>query len=113
MTTPATIDRDAVKVWAKLDLARTDDDGVLDQVVAAVVAQVDAYPNAPRTADGGWADSTRLAAVMLAARLFKRRNSPQGVEAFTSEGAAVYVARYDPDIARILKVDTFSPPQVG
>ena len=48
---------------------------------------------------------------MLAARLFRRRNSPGGVEAFTD--GAVYVARTDPDVAALLSIGPYKPPQVG
>lgn len=51
-------------------------------------------------------------ASMLAARLFRRRNSPAGVETFTDQGA-VYVQRNDPDIAQLLRLGTYAPPQVG
>lgn len=59
-----------------------------------------------------WAPTTVLAATMFAARLYQRRNSPNGVEA-VGEMGTTYVARYDPDIARMLYLDSFQLPQVG
>ena len=92
------------------------DDPNLLLCVAAVNAMVAALPTAAKvtTEAGGeqWADQTVTGAIMLAARLVRRRNSPAGVEAFTDTGAA-YVARYDPDIARMLRLDRFTPPQIG
>ena len=51
-------------------------------------------------------------ATMLAARLWRRRNSPSGVEAFTDQGA-VYVQRNDPDIGILLRIGSYTSPLVG
>jgi hypothetical protein len=51
-------------------------------------------------------------AVMLATRLWRRKDSPSGVETFTDQGA-IYVSRNDPDVARLLKLGTFAGPGVG
>lgn len=59
-----------------------------------------------------WPPRVIRGATMLAARLFRRRNSPAGVEAFTSEGA-IYVQRNDPDVAMLLQLGSYSPPMVG
>lgn len=53
-----------------------------------------------------------LGSVLLAARLFMRRNSPDGVAAF-SDGSPAYVARTDPDVALLLQLGTNIAPQVG
>jgi hypothetical protein len=50
--------------------------------------------------------------VMLAARLYRRRNSPGGVEDMGNLGA-VYIQRNDPDIAMLLEIGTYKRPQVG
>jgi len=95
--------------WLKLATP----DAVVTTCTAAVVAFVGDLPTAPREADGEtWTAQTDLAATMLAARLVRRRNSPSGVEALTEVGAS-YVSRYDPDVARMLRIDSFVPPQVG
>lgn len=113
-----TFDTAAVKAWLKI--TRADDDALFGVIVAAVVSLVDGLPDIDREASdpltpdvpGAWTDSTVLGALMLAARLYTRRNSPNGVEAFT-DGGATYVARYDPDVARLLHVDGFAKPRVG
>ena len=84
---------------------------------AAAEAFIDTLPDVPmKPADEDgqrvWADQTRLAAIMLASRLYKRRNSANGVEALTGDGAA-YVSRYDSDISRLLRIDGNTRPRVG
>jgi hypothetical protein len=59
-----------------------------------------------------WPAGVKLGAVMLAARLYRRRNSTQGVENF-SEMGATYVARYDSDLDRQLLINQWTPPRVG
>lgn len=59
-----------------------------------------------------WAPDTKLGAIMLGARIWKRRNSPNGIEAL-NEGGATYVSRYDSDIARMLRIDGYELPRVG
>ncbi len=87
-------------------------------VTPAVVAFVDRLPGlrtTTTTTEGNleWAPDVKLAAVMLAARLIRRRNSPQGIAAFTQEGGAAYVSRNDPDVAQLLRLGTFAAPRVG
>lgn len=100
----------AIKAWLKID--RPDDDGILATIAVAVTSLIEDLPDVRRTDTGAWADSTHTAALMLAARLYRRRNSPAGVEAFANQGA-VYVSRYDSDIARLLRIDSYTPPRVG
>jgi hypothetical protein len=56
-----------------------------------------------------WPSYITLGGTMLATRLWRRKDSPSGVEAFT-DGTAFYVQRNDPDVARLLKLTL---PQVG
>jgi len=99
----------------KLQLAITDDrddDRITAQVVAvnrmvrtwrcstAAVGQVE------------WPADIVLGATLLAARFFRRKNSPAGVEAMGSQGA-VYVMRSDPDVAQLLQLGVHSYPTVG
>jgi hypothetical protein len=49
---------------------------------------------------------------MLAARLFRRRNSPAGVEAMGPDGAT-YVMRNDPDIGQLLRLGSWQLPGLG
>lgn len=91
-------------------------------VAPAVWSWVDALPNTTRVplepADPEQPDATMwphpisLGAVMLAARLIRRRNSPHGIESFTADGA-VYVRRTDPDIAQLLHLGPHAKPQIG
>ena len=81
-------------------------------VADAVAAWIDSLPSPLRDEDGGWGASTVMGAVMLTARLIRRRNSPAGIEAFSGDGAT-YVSREDPDVARLLRLGKHKPPQVG
>jgi len=95
------------------------DDPNLKQCVAATNALVAGLPTIATVPDPddpdappGWADQTITGAIMLAARLVRRRNSPAGVEALLDSGPA-YVSRYDSDISRMLRLDRWTPPQIG
>lgn len=59
-----------------------------------------------------WPSYITLGAVMLTTRVWRRKDSPEGVTAFTDQGA-VYVSRNDPDVAQLLKLGTYTPPLVG
>src|SRR5688500_15329229 len=78
-----------------------------DLALAAHVAAVTQLPNAPRIVAGLAEDAVAhpsravLGATMLAFRIYRRRNSASGIEAFGSDGA-VYTQRNDPDIAQLL-----------
>lgn len=65
-----------------------------------------------RWCDNQDTEDIRLGALMLAARVFRRRNSPAGVESLGEMGP-VYVARRDPDLAMLLGLDTWAMPKVG
>ncbi|WP_176484099.1 hypothetical protein [Glutamicibacter sp. BW80] len=52
-----------------------------------------------------------MGAVMLASRLYRRKNSPHGIESVGD--MSTYVSRYDSDISRLLNIDTFRKPLVG
>lgn len=58
-----------------------------------------------------WADDTRLGAMMLAARLYERRDSRGGV--INIGESASYVSRYDSDISRLLRIDNFAKAKVS
>lgn len=51
-------------------------------------------------------------ATMLGARLYRRKNTPDGVAVFSGEGIA-YVRRNDPDIAQLLSLGDYGRPAVG
>lgn len=98
-----------VKNWIKISSA---DDVILTVAVAAANVFVESLPNIDRKEDGSWAETTHLGALLLAAKLYRRTNSANGIESF-GEGGAVYVARYDSDISRMLHIDGFQKPMVG
>lgn len=89
--------------WAKLAGGA---DGAMRSCARAVVALV---ARLPHVAAATWDDDTALGATMLTARLYRRRNSPAGIEAMTELGTS-YVSRYDSDIARLLRIDAFARP---
>lgn len=100
-----------VKDWLRITDAR--DDAVLAIVVPAVNNQVRGWRCSQVAVDAtDWPDRIVAGATMLAARLVRRRNSPSGVEAFSSDGAA-YVSRNDPDVGQLLGLGVHSPPTVG
>lgn len=85
----------------------------LKQCVEATTDYVNSLPVvASLPEEEPWPADVRLGALMLAARLIKRRNSPNGIEA-TTDINVTYTARYDSDIARLLRIDTFRKPMVG
>lgn len=59
-----------------------------------------------------WPAGVDLGAIMLAARLHRRRNSAAGVETFSDMGAS-YVSRYDADLDRQLRINGWTTPVVG
>lgn len=90
--------------WLKLPSGAPDD--AMTACATAVVALINRLGHIETDA---WGDDVELGAVMLTARLHRRRNSASGVEAMTELGAT-YVARYDSDIARLLRIDSFTGP---
>lgn len=122
---PAWLDIADVKAQLRLASADTGDDDLVTRCAAAVEPQVerarpDGWPApAPATRRGDrialpvYAPDaeTYQAAVMLAARLVRRRNSPGGVETFGE--SVTYVSRYDPEIARALRTGLWALPGVG
>lgn len=113
-----------VGTWLGLkpDLMTPAETSLLAQCSAAVEAHVQrcrpdqflvqgVIPNNPPTLIFTPDNEVRTAAVMLAARLYRRRNSPAGVE-LMGESIA-YASRYDPEIDRALRTGYFSSPLVG
>lgn len=98
---------DNVKAWLRITTAT--DDAILDECVAA------ANGLAGRYAGGVDPASLQLGLTMLAARLYRRRLSPEGTHVLSGDAGqvALSVARTDPDIARLLRIDGYTIPQVG
>ena len=100
MLTP-TVLAERVVQWGSLKITAATDESLLN-VCGAVIAYVSALPV---VADGAEAsESVYLGMTMLAARLYKRKDTPNGLESFGEWGSS-YVSRYDPDIARLLRLN--------
>lgn len=88
------------------------DAAALDDIVAAVDEFVRDIPAVilfvtkpdPVPDPFEWPRRYRVGARMLAARLYRRRNSAEGVATFSGEGV-LYVRRNDPDIATLLRLN--------
>lgn len=107
---PATLE--LLKGRLRIDPGDTSRDDDLELLVGAVNSQVRTWPVAQLSADAeAWLQSTVLGAVMLCVRLDARRNSPEGVAEFGSEGP-VYVQRNDPDVAQLLHLGAWARPKV-
>lgn len=105
-----------VKEWLRVAGEDTTDDAV----IAAAVAMAEPYaqrcrpewmlpdPDNPGQQLYQPDAETYQGAVMYAAREFRRRNSPAGVEAFGD--VTSYVSRWDPDIDRALQTGSYARP---
>lgn len=102
------------EVKSLLQISDNVDDADLTLVVAAVNDVVRGLPIAVAVAADAttWPARISRGANMLAVRLFRRRNSPAGVETFGDLGP-VYVQRNDPDIAMLLQIGAYTKPAVG
>lgn len=100
-------------VKAQLSITDAGDDTELTSIVDAVNNEVRTWSiSQDAVGQPEWPARIVQGCTMLAARLFRRKGSPAGVEAFGSLGGA-YVMRTDPDIAMLLKLGTWARPQVG
>lgn len=100
-------------VKGQLNITDATDDAKLTIIVNAVNSLIRTWPVSEAAVGATeWPASIQMGAMLLAARLFRRKNSPAGVEAFGTAGAA-YVMRNDPDIAMMLKLGSWTPGQVG
>jgi hypothetical protein len=110
--TPAWLAPADVKNWLRGHGADVTDDPLIQRAAAAVESQVQAArpdrwspvnltiePPEPAT----YVPDAEVyqAAVMLAARVVRRRNSPGGLETFAE--SVIYVSQYDPEIQRALR----------
>ena len=107
-------DLNAVK--AQLTIGDDVDDVRLTPYVLAVNVVVSGLPKAARLEQDPpldeWPADLRLGAAMLGARLWRRRSSPDGIAAFSDQGA-IYIQRNDPDIAMLLGLGAWGRPAVG
>lgn len=101
----AIIDTDDVLATLGLSEAHADEVAPVAEAVAALMVR---YKGEHDTWPAHWVHGAR----MLAARVYRRRDSPAGVEAMGELGP-VYVQRNDPDLAQLLEIGRYAPPQVG
>lgn len=125
MTLPAAPVTTTAKVKSWAGITGTTHDADLDEIVAAVdefVRELESvrvrdqiavdethpaggWPSLPEDPDVPvWPNRYALGAKMLAAKLNRRKNSPEGVATFVGEGVA-YVRRNDPDVAALLRLN--------
>lgn len=98
-----------VKGWLKLAADDAADDAILAECVAATNAWVSGIPYVvgPPALPEPWPDDVNLGATMLAARLYRRRNSPAGLELL--DGGVVYTDRRDADVDKLLHLGRWAP----
>lgn len=118
MTTPAAgwLAVDDVKRWLRLTDAV--DDAILADVCLSVQPWVERCRPEWSNTDEATGDlvytpdpETYRGAVMFAAKVFRRRNSPGGIESFADNLS--FVARWDPEVARFLRTGDYMTPAVG
>lgn len=108
-----------VKAWLRIDSADTVDDDLLSAVCAAVEPYVQRCrpeflfaPVPPETVPTYVPDAEAYqGGVMYAAREYRRRNSPAGLEMFGETTS--FVSRYDSDIERFLHTGAYAPPIIA
>ena len=108
---PLTVE--GVKEWLRLG-DDVDDEVIgwslwatLDHVARLPFIALQPDPTDPDT----WEIDARLGTLMLAARTYRRRNTPAGLEAMGDQIA--YTPQYDPDIERLLRIGKRAAPGVG
>lgn len=94
-----------------IDWSSLEDDSDIPALVEVCEATVAYVSSLPVVKDASaLSPQVELGMVMLASRLYRRRNSPIGIDSFTADGGVAYVARFDSDITMMLRLDA---PQVG
>lgn len=109
---PATLGN--VKTHLGIAAEDSTDDDLIQESVDAVNAKVRTWRCSSVGEDRPDWDHPEAAAVvrgstMLAARLHRRKDTPDGVTAFAGD-APVYVQRQDPDVAMLLGLGAHSKP---
>lgn len=83
------------------------DASVMDTCVDAAVSFVERYKG---PADS-WDAATNLGCLMQAAGLFRRRNTPGGIDTFGE--SAMYTRAVDSEVERLLRIGRYAMPRVG
>lgn len=98
---------------ASMSIEDDDDNDRLEALVDAVNTLVRSWRcSQPAVGLEAWPANLVEGATMLTVRLFRRKNSPAGVEAM-GEAGPVYVMRSDPDVAMLLGLGAWAKPAVG
>lgn len=108
-----------VKSWLRLQGEDSSDDELLQRVAAMTEPYVIRCrpewllpdPDDPEQITYQPDAETYQGAVMYAAREYRRRNSPAGIELFGD--VTSFVARFDPDIDRALQTGAYARPVVS
>lgn len=95
---------DAVEQWSKLGTLSSDDRQLMSEIVQAIDDHLGEFYDLDDGSGGSiiTRDDIRLARIMWAARLWKRRNSPEGIAGFGDLGI-IRISRTDPDLASLLE----------
>lgn len=111
--TPAWLAPADVKEWLRLNDQDDSDDALIERACAATEPYVQRCRPEWATGEGTYVPDaeTYHGAVMHAAREYRRRNSPAGIEAFGD--VTSFVARYDPDIEKALQTGAYAPPTIA
>ena len=91
--------------------AGSPDDALLTQCTASARVTAERY-RGDCWVDGVFVpdDEVKTGATALAGRLYRRRNTPSGVETFAD--STLYVARFDPEIERALWMSGYLAPNL-
>lgn len=106
-----------VREWLRINAEDTSDDALIIAVCAMAEPYVERCRPEWWIADAGGVEvytpdaETYRGGVMYAAREYRRRNSPAGIEAFGD--VTSFVARFDPDIDRALQTGAWARPVVS
>lgn len=114
MTSPTPDDDAALTSLGRVNrmLSRAAEDTSDPAVAEAVEAVVSLVPTWLTQPGGGWAPHHKYGATLLAARLYRRKDSPGGMASFGLEGAG-YVAGNWPDVALLLGLGNYAVGRPG
>lgn len=116
---PVWLQESDVKAWLRLQDQDTSDDALITAVAAMAEPYVERCraewflpdPTDPTQTTYQPDAETYQGAVMYAAREYRRRNSPAGIEMFGD--VTSFVSRFDPDIDRALQTGAWARPVVS
>lgn len=110
---PVWLAPDSVKDWLRLNAQDTTDDDLIRSVCAMAEPYVERCRPEFLAPDGTYTPNAEAyqGGVMYAAREYRRRNSPAGIEVFGD--TASFVTRYDTDIERALHTGAWAGPIIA